>query len=292
MPKILYGRTVRDQIALSLTEEIEKLADKPLLAILQVGNDSRSTAYIKQKKIFGEKIGARVKIFNFPESAVQSEIIAKIRSLNSDRTVHGVIIQIPLPSSLNRQEVIDTIDPLKDVDGLTTSNQKFLADGQPRLIPATARGIFELLEYYQISVVGKRVTVMGRSALVGGPTAKLLALKGAEVKVVHTQTEKPKEVTSWADILVVAIGKAQRVDASYLRKGQVVVDVGVNSVSGDKLAEEISGAKLVGDVDFKQAEGLVSAISPVPGGVGPMTVAALFENLLMAYKMQNSVRQV
>jgi len=192
MSKILSGRPVRDKIALSLLQVFEQLERKPHLAIIQVGLNPQSTSYIRQKQIFGEKIGAKVEVFNLPESATSSQIISQIKDLNEDESVHGIIVQIPLPFGLDRQVIIDSIDPVKDVDGLTTTNQDLLEKGKPQIIPATARGIFELLNFYQIKLASKKVVVMGRSKLVGSPTAKLLALKGAEVSIIHSQTQNPE----------------------------------------------------------------------------------------------------
>ena len=284
---LLEGRPVREQIAKKLITQINRFKIKPVLAIIQVGDDSRSTAYIKQKKIFGEKIGAEVRVINFPVLVKQAEVVAKIINLNSDASVNGIIVQIPLPENLNKQEIINAIDPAKDVDGLTIKNQGALLVGVPKIIPATARGIVELLEFYGIDISGKTAVVMGRSILVGSPVAKLLALKGAKVSVVHSQTENPKILTKEADILVVAVGQAGLVGPSYIKEGVVVVDVGINSVPGEQLVEEAANQKIAGDTDFSSLKGIASAISPVPGGVGPMTVSALFENLLDAYRVQS-----
>lgn len=289
---LLKGGPVREIASLRLIQEIHQGGRKPLLVIVQVGDDQRSSAYIRQKVLFGEKIGAVVSVVSLPATATQAEIVSKIVVLNQDSAVNGIIVQIPLPENLDRQAIIDAIDPQKDVDGLTSENQKLLRQGVPKIVPATARGILELLEHYQISVVGKGVVVMGRSKLVGMPTAKLLELRGAKVSVVHSGTENPKAITTKAEILVVAIGKAELVGPDYLSAGQVVVDVGINLASGECLDEEVGRKKLVGDVDFKAVEHLLKAISPVPGGVGPMTVLALFENLLDVSKMQNFSRQV
>jgi len=292
MSKILSGRPVRDKIALSLLQVFEQLERKPHLAIIQVGLNPQSTSYIRQKQIFGEKIGAKVEVFNLPESATSSQIISQIKDLNEDESVHGIIVQIPLPFGLDRQVIIDSIDPVKDVDGLTTTNQDLLEKGKPQIIPATARGIFELLNFYQIKLASKKVVVMGRSKLVGSPTAKLLALKGAEVSIIHSQTQNPELIAKKADILIVAIGQARLVGLDYIKSGAVVIDVGISRLTGERLEEEIGSSALVGDVDFDQVKDLVGAISPVPGGVGPMTVSALFENLLDAYEMQKRGKSV
>ncbi|MFA7252863.1 MAG: bifunctional 5,10-methylenetetrahydrofolate dehydrogenase/5,10-methenyltetrahydrofolate cyclohydrolase [Candidatus Paceibacterota bacterium] len=267
MSKILDGKIIRDEIIIKLKKEIEGLKTKPILAIIQIGDLAESNKYIKAKKSFDEKIGAEVQHLKFANDILQTEIVLEIQRLNQDQTITGIIVQLPLPKHLLVNEIINAIDPRKDVDGLT-ENSPFT--------PATAKGILTMLNYYKINPTGKKVTVMGRSKLVGQPIAKALTGLGAEVSVVHSKTENPKEITRSADILIVAIGKTNLVDDSYLKKDQIVIDVGIN----------LDGDRLVGDVNFDKVKGLVSAITPVPGGVGPLTVASLFENLVEAYKRQ------
>jgi len=267
MPKILDGKIIRDEIILKLKKEIESFKSVPTLAIVQVGDLAESSKYIKAKKVLAEKIGAVVRHVQFNESISQDEVVVEIQRLNQDTTVHGIILQLPIPKNLNSLEIIETINPQKDVDGLTLLT---------KFIPATAKGIMAMLDYYKIEAVDKNVTVMGRSKLVGQPIAKALTGLGAKVSVVHSKIENPKEITKIADILIVAIGKANLVDETYIKSGQVVIDVGIN----------FQDKNLVGDVDFEKVKDIVSAISPVPGGVGPLTVASLFENLVEAYKTQ------
>jgi methylenetetrahydrofolate dehydrogenase (NADP+)/methenyltetrahydrofolate cyclohydrolase len=265
MLKILDGKIIRDEIVVKLKKEIESFKTKPALAIIQIGDLEESNKYIKAKKSFAEKIGAEVRHIHFPDTILQDEVIVEIQRLNQDETVQGIIIQLPIPKNLNSLEIIEAVDPEKDVDGLTLLT---------KFTPATARGVMTMLDYYKVDVVGKKVTVMGRSKLVGGPIAKLLVSRGAQVSVVHHLTESPKEITKTADILIVAIGRPKLIDESYLKEGQVVVDVGITMKDG----------KMLGDVDFEKVKNLVSAISPVPGGVGPLTVASLFTNLVEAYR--------
>jgi methylenetetrahydrofolate dehydrogenase (NADP+)/methenyltetrahydrofolate cyclohydrolase len=228
-----------------------------------VGSDASSTAYIEQKKKFGTKIGAAVDHIKFAADASFDEIREKISSLNADKGIHGIIIQLPLPSHLDKLELIALISPDKDVDGLTKDS---------KFIPATARGILALLDFYKITVKGKKIAMLGRSMLVGAPTARLLTSHGAHVTICHSQTANEEEITKASDIIIVAIGKAELIDEKYIGTNHpVIVDVGINSLAG----------RLVGDVSFKKIEALVSAISPVPGGVGPMTVLSLFENLVL-----------
>jgi methylenetetrahydrofolate dehydrogenase (NADP+)/methenyltetrahydrofolate cyclohydrolase len=185
--------------------------------------------------------------------------------LNQDESVHGIIIQLPLPSNLDPAEITNLVNSEKDVDGLS-ENSPFM--------PATARGVLNLLDYYDLSVEQKKITVMGRSKLVGSPIQSTLLERGALVNVVHSETKNPKDITRSADILIVAIGKPGLIDETYIKEGQVVVDVGITMKDG----------KILGDVDFEKVKDIVSAISPVPGGVGPLTVASLFQNLNEAYK--------
>lgn len=259
-PLILDGRAVRDAIRARLKKEFTK--NKPTLAIVQVGDDSASSAYIRQKMLFGESVGARVVHKKLPNHATERDVAECIDALAADRSVSGIIVQLPLPPHLEKVKTLNLVPRGKDVDGLT--------DGSP-FVSATARGVYELLAHYGISVRGKKVAVFGRSLIAGGPIARLLTAHGAEVMVIHSQTpiEEAKRNARASDIVVVAIGKPQYIGREYFRddRTQVVVDVGINR------------APLVGDVDFDAVKYMVAAISPVPGGVGPLTVAALFENL-------------
>ncbi|TSC57059.1 MAG: methylenetetrahydrofolate dehydrogenase (NADP+) / methenyltetrahydrofolate cyclohydrolase [Parcubacteria group bacterium Greene0416_79] len=288
MVLILDGRKVRDEIAVALRRKIGALSDSPRLAIVQVGSNKESSAYIRQKELFGEKIKVKVAHRVLPVSVSSSEVLSVIGELNQDRTVHGIIIQLPLPDSLDRQRLLDAIAPAKDVDGLGSEHVALRGKGTPYLWPATARGIIELLDFYAVPIEGRRAAMLGRSALVGTPTAEYLRQRGAEVTVCHSQTADTKEIARASDIVVVAIGKPKLIGAEYFRddKTQVVVDVGINSVGGAALQEEVPRQIIVGDLDFDAVKERVAALSPVPGGVGPMTVAALFENLTEAYERQ------
>lgn len=273
IPLILDGRAVRDAIRKRLKSRF--VAEAPVLAIVQVGSDPASSAYIRQKMLFGESVGARVLYRQFPHDIPETKLLAEIKELNRDPRALGIIVQLPLPPHLDKQKVRNAVARAKDVDGL--------AEGSP-FTPATARGVLELLSYYGISVTQKNIAVFGRSLIAGGPIARLLAAQGAEAMVIHSQTptEEAKRISRASDIIVAAIGKPKYIGAEYFRgdQTQVVVDVGINRVTtGEALAEEVPRVKLVGDVDFEKVKNMVAAISPVPGGVGPMTVAALFENL-------------
>lgn len=293
MSLILDGKKIRDEIAHDLKRRIEALSPKPKMVILQVGSNKESSAYIEQKKKFAEKIGVLVDHLCVAETVTENELIFKIKELNATRSVHGILVQLPLPASLSKEKSVGAIEPEKDVDGLTEVNEKLFKEGKPRFVPATARGIVELLEHYHLPVFDKKVAVLGRSKLVGAPTALLLKQKGARVTLCHSQTPDTKEITRSSDIIIVAIGKPKLVGASYVRndKTQTVVDVGITAVTAHgerKLDEEIPKVTLVGDVDFENVADKVAAISPVPGGVGPMTVASLFKNLVEAYERQRT----
>lgn len=290
MARILYGAPAREKIAAALIKRIKGLRRPPTLAIIQVGNRADSNAYIRQKKLFATRIGARVNHITFPKTVAERAVEKKIKILNADKSVHGIILQLPLPASLDRVKLIETVAPEKDVDGMTSSNVKHLAENNGRgFIPATARGILSLLTFYKIPILGRHVVVVGRSTLVGKPIAMLLLNEGATVTLCHRKTRNQAVITTGADILIVAAGSAGLITKNHVSKGQIVIDVGIN-VAKKKLEDEIGGKKLTGDVDFEKVERIVEAISPVPGGVGPMTVASLFENLVEA-SMRPGVRK-
>lgn len=287
MPKILDGKKVRDEIMADLKQKIGEFKTVPNLAIIKIGDNPDSAAYVKMKIDFARKIGANAYIVSFPENdqslITQEILLAGIEKLNKDKSVNGIIVQSPLPDQLDWFEAVEKVAPEKDVDGLSSLNVKKLAvNDETALIPATAKGVLSLLNYYKISVKGKKVVVIGRSALVGKPVAVLMINNGATVTVVHSQTVEPDKITREADILIVAIGKPEYVGAEFVKEGQVIIDIGISTVINSDGTK-----KIYGDVDFDSVLPIVSAISPVPGGVGPMTVASLFQNLVEAYTRQN-----
>jgi methylenetetrahydrofolate dehydrogenase (NADP+)/methenyltetrahydrofolate cyclohydrolase len=279
---LLDGKKLRDLTIVRLKNEIAEVAAEnavqtPQLAIVQVGDLAESNSYINQKKLFADKIGVAVLHKIHPNKVSEDDLIAEIRKLNKDEKVHGIIVQLPIPEGLNKEKIIDAIDPVKDVDGLTAVNlKKMWANDEQAILPATILGIISLLEHYEIPIEGRKVVVVGRSTLIGKPLAIALLNENATVTVCHRYTENLKEETRRADILIVAAGSANLITKDHVREGQVVVDVGINS--------EIAKKSLTGDVDFEAVKNIVSAISPVPGGVGPMTVASLFQNLVNAWK--------
>ena len=282
LAKILDGKVVRDMKRTELATRVKKCARTPVLAIVQVGDLAESNTYIAQKKKFGEEIGAEVRHVRLSggvgqgdahsdvrgdvQTDVQGEVLKVIAGLNADASVCGVIVQLPLPAGLDKgaqQLILNAVALEKDVDGLREGSG---------FMPATARGVLSLLRHYGVAVADKRVAVIGRSALVGRPIATALTAQKAIVTVCHSKTEDIAKETRPADIIIVAIGKPRHITVQHLSSGQVVIDVGTS-----RLEEG-----LVGDVDFDAARAVVAAISPVPGGVGPLTVASLFESLLDA----------
>jgi len=244
---------------------LEKKKILPKLSIVQVGDRSDSNSYIKSKLLFARKIGVEVVHVKLPSTVSENELIRTIEGQNEDKSVTGIIVQLPLPVEINRDMVIASVDPSKDADGLTG---KCLIG---KVIPATARGVSELLSYYGIQLHDRKVVVVGRSMLVGGPITNMCRDAGAEVTVCHRGTVDLAAETRKADILIVAAGHPKLIREEHVKEGQIVIDVGIS-----KDLEE----KIVGDVDLENVSKIVAAISPVPGGVGPMTVCALFENLL------------
>ncbi len=262
--QLLDGKIARAHYTDLLKSKISSSSVILHLVIIQVGNRPDSDAFIRSKKAFAQKIGARETHIQLPLESTQEEVQEKIRNANIDTSVHGIIVQLPLPPHMNPDVIVETIDPLKDVDGLTSST-KFRA--------ATARGIQELLDFYNISIKGKKVTVFGRSKLVGKPIADMCMKQGASVTVCSRETEGNLEKARTSDILIVAIGQPLFINKDFIHDGHIVIDVGITRVND----------ALVGDVDFNAVKDSVSMITPVPGGVGQMTVLALFENLYDAW---------
>lgn len=277
---ILDGKKLNNEIAESLKKKIEESGIVPTLAIIQIGAIEESNIYIKHKKTFADKIGAKVSHVVLPLEIEEEEVVRTISELNNDISVNGIILQLPIPEHLDKRKLIETIDPKKDVDGLHSVNQSKIFQGDDSgIIPATPKGVMSLIHAYKVPLQGKRAIVVGRSLLVGRPMAMLLLKENATVTIAHSKTENLKDLVKESDIVVVATGKAGLITRDMVREGQVIVDVGTNSVVG-KTLEEVETRKLVGDVVYEEVKDVVFMISPVPGGVGPMTVASLFENLV------------
>lgn len=280
MVKILDGIKVRNFIADKVKSELGKIKIKPKLVIFQIGEDPRSTVYIRQKKIFGEKLGFEVEHIELDTNIKETELISRINIFNSNPMVNGIIVQFPLPKHIDSGKIFENISPEKDVDGLNSKNLKLLFEGSGKkdfgFIPATTKGIISLLDFYQIKIEGKKVTIIGRSLLVGRPTAMAFLNRNATVTICHSKTKKLKDEMKSSDIIVSAIGKPNFLKKNFVKKDQIIIDVGISKTKNG----------VVGDVDFKNVSKIVKAIAPVPGGVGPMTVISLFENLLLAYNRQ------
>ncbi len=287
MTLILDGRIARKSLAVALQEKIATLKVKPKLSILLVGENPESAVYVGQKQKFGKSIGVEVDVVRFQSGVNQEEIIAKIHNLNDDSSVHGIILQLPLPEHLNQEEIIEIINHIKDVDGLTSKNvKKIWINSNDGHKPATARGVMSLLKFYDIDSEGKKVVIIGRSTLVGKPLAHLFLAKNATVTICHSHTFNLEKETKNADIIVVATGKSNLITDTFVSPHHIIIDVGINIINTNAV-EVSSGNKFAGDVDFVNVSKIVSAITPVPGGVGPMTVLSLFENLVDGYLLNN-----
>ncbi len=275
---LLLGRPAADALLERLKPDVKKL--DPKMVVVQVGEDPASSSYIKQKVKSAEAVGIRSEHKHLPESLTINELMKLIESLNMDPDVTGFIIQLPLPAHLKQYEpeVIRAIDPKKDIDGFGAYNlgKMFLSTEFEHLPPATPSGIIELLDYYKIPVAGKHVVVVGRSNIVGKPIAVMLLNRDATVTVCHSKTKNLGEITKQADILISAVGRAKLITADMVKPGVVVIDVGMNRTDDG----------LKGDVDFETVKEIASAITPVPGGVGPMTVASLIRNCVTAKQRQ------
>lgn len=273
---LLDGKVVSQSILENLSQKVSEFEMPKSLVVIQVGDNAESNTYIKMKIKFGEKAGIPVHIQKFDEQTSNEALLTAIDYCNQDKTVGGVIVQLPLPDHLDKSALLNHILPEKDVDGLTLINRGKLLNGEKDAkLPATPNGVMKLLDYYKIDLEGKNIVVIGRSQLVGMPLAILLTNKNATVTLAHSKTKNLSDITKQADIVVAAIGKPKMINKSYLKEGAVVVDVGITRVENADGTYSISG-----DVDFDDVKDMVSAISPVPGGVGPLTVASLFGNLL------------
>ena len=281
--KILYGKDFAAQIKESARIEVEKLKNNynvtPGLAVVIVGENPASQVYVRNKHKSCEELGINSVVVEMPESTSKDELLKKIDELNADKNINGILVQLPLPDAIKKHsdEILNRIDPLKDVDGFHPMNVGKLVTGTPALVPCTPAGCIEMLDLAGIEIDGKRAVIIGRSNIVGKPMLHLLMARNATVTVCHSHTKNLAEVTREADILVAAMGKPKFVKAEMIKPGAVVIDVGIN---------RIAPKTLVGDVDFDAAAEIASAITPVPGGVGLLTVAMLMKNVVTATKLQ------
>ncbi len=272
MYQIIDGKKISQEIKDELKEKVAamtKEGKKAALAVIQVGNDPASSVYVRNKKKACEYIGIESLSYELPKETTEEELVALIEKLNADAGVNGILVQLPLPEQINEEKIIQTISPDKDVDGFHMQNVGALCTGGKGYVSCTPLGIITLLKRSGIEIAGKRCVVMGRSNIVGKPMAMLLLRENGTVTICHSKTQDMKEITRQADILVVAIGKPKFVDETYVKEGAVVIDVGIHRNAENKLC---------GDVDFDKVAPHTSAITPVPGGVGPMTIAMLMNN--------------
>lgn len=280
MAKIIDGKKIAEEIKLEAKEKAQKLINMgilPCLAVILVGDDPASKVYVANKKRACEALGIKSLEYLLPEDTAEDEIISLIEKLNADSSVNGILCQLPLPKGINEKKVTSAILPEKDVDGFHPVNVGKMMYGEKCLRPCTPAGIVKLLERENIDICGKKCVVVGRSNIVGKPVAVLMLSKNATVTVCHSKTVDLKAECLSADIIICAVGKPNFLTADMVKKGAVVIDVGIS-----RLADK----KLCGDVDFENVEPIASAITPVPGGVGPMTIAMLMSNTVRATKMQ------
>lgn len=279
MAKLIDGKLVSSKIRLEISQEtaefIQKTGIQPHLVVIIVGNDAASMTYVKNKKKACEDVGFKSTVIELPEETPEVDLLEQIKKLNEDLTVHGILVQLPLPKHIDEQKVIDTISVKKDVDGFHPYQVGALVSGLPCLKPCTPSGVIELLKAYNIDMAGRHAVIVGRSHIVGKPLIQLLLDQNATVTVCHSRTQNLAEFTKSADILIVAIGRAHFITADMVKEGAVVIDVGIN---------RLETGKLVGDVLYDDIFEKASYITPVPGGVGPMTITMLLKNTLKAAK--------
>lgn len=276
MAKIIDGKKISAEIKEELKEQVAQLklaGVEGTLAVIQVGNDPASSVYVHNKKKACEYIGIHSKAFELPEETTQEELLDLIEKLNEDEAVNGILVQLPVPAHIDEKTIINAISPLKDVDGFHPESVGSLMIGQPGFVSCTPAGIIELLQRSKVNMDGANCVIVGRSNIVGKPMAFLMLRENATVTVTHSHTKDLKDVCKNADILIVAIGKKEFITGDYIKPGAVVIDVGIHRDENNKLS---------GDVKYDEAEEIASMITPVPGGVGPMTIAMLMHNCVEA----------
>jgi methylenetetrahydrofolate dehydrogenase (NADP+) / methenyltetrahydrofolate cyclohydrolase len=289
--RILDGKSIAEQIRSEVAADVaafqKRTGVQPTLAAILVGDDPGSQVYVRNKERACVKAGLGSQLHRLSESTSQSDLLDLLRTLNADTKVHGILVQLPLPRHIDTRRILDAVDPGKDVDAFAPENVGLISQGRPRFLPCTPHGVMQLLGRCGIDVVGKHAVVVGRSDIVGKPMAMMLAQKegplgpknaNGTVTVVHSQSANMAELTRQADILIVAIGQPNAITANMVKPGAVVIDVGINRL----------GDGLVGDVDYQAALKVASAITPVPGGVGPLTIAMLLRNTLLAAEHQTA----
>lgn len=281
--EIISGKLVSEEIRGSISQEVQELSSKgfrPGLAVVLVGEDPASHVYVRNKEKACHDLGFYSEVHRLPDTASQEEVLTLVDKLNTQDNIHGILVQLPLPKHIDEKAVINAIAVEKDVDGFHPINVGNLVIGDDSLLPCTPAGVIELIKRTGIEMSGKHAVVIGRSNIVGKPVSLLLQRENATVTMCHSRTANMDEIARMADILVVAIGRAKMIDASYVKPGAVVIDVGMNRLDNGKLA---------GDVDYESAKEVAGYITPVPGGVGPMTITMLMQNTLLAAKRLNGL---
>jgi len=289
--KIIDGKKISAEVKTEIKQEIDKITSRglrpPHLTAVLVGNDPASWTYVRNKKKASQDIGFTSSVLHFDEDITEQQLLQVVETLNNDEKVDGYIVQLPLPAHIDEQKIIMAIDPSKDVDGFHPLNLGKMMVGLPTFIPATPSGIIELIKRYQIETEGKRVLVIGRSLIVGRPLSILLSQKrkggNATVTVAHSKSRDLKQLSLQADIIITAMGQPHFLKADMVKEGVVIIDVGINSIDAPDTKR---GYRLTGDVDFEPVSKKASYITPVPGGVGPMTIAMLLKNTLQAYNLK------
>lgn len=283
MAIIIDGKLVAQEVKAKVSKKVKELQENgitPGLAVIIIGNNQASRIYVNNKKKSCAEVSIYSKEYALPDTTSQKELIELISKLNNDDSINGILVQLPLPNHINEKAVIEAIDPLKDVDAFHEINVGKIMIGEYDLLPCTPAGIIELLNSQNIEIEGKHCVVVGRSNIVGKPMAMLLLHRNGTVTICHSKTKNLKEICKNADILIAAVGKAKFITSDMVKKGAVVIDVGMN---------KDENGKLCGDVDFDNVEKIASYITPVPGGVGPMTIAMLMKNTVIAASLQNRI---
>jgi len=273
MSTLMKGRDVANAVEQEIVHKVSELGFKPGLAVIWMGDNPASEIYIRYKQKACERVGFHSELIHLSENQSQQDLLETIEQLNQNPDIHGILVQMPLPEHINSEAVLEALAPAKDVDGFHPINAGYLLAGHPRLTPCTPLGIIRMLSFYGFDPAGKRAVVIGRSNIVGKPMALLLLQAHASVSILHSRTPNLTDYTADADLIVVAVGKRNVLTPEMVKEGVVVVDVGMN---------RLEGRKVVGDVDFSGLESKCSLITPVPGGVGPMTIAMLLQNTLTA----------
>lgn len=280
------AREIRERISIEVAAWISSGGPQPTLAAILVGDDPASQVYVRNKERACAQVGMSSRLIRRPGSTTTEELLLLLDELNRDENVHGILVQLPLPTGIDSQRVLDAVSPLKDVDAFNPENVGLLVQGRPRFLPCTPHGVIYLLSRYGIELAGKQVVVVGRSDIVGKPLANMLMQRdvgfgpkfaNATVTVCHSQSSQLPSITQTADVLIAAVGRAQLITADMVKMGATVIDVGINRLND----------QLVGDVDYQRVREVASAITPVPGGVGPLTIAMLLGNTLEACKLQH-----